>query len=181
MPLPLVGYPIALTSACASCVSQGRSHINMCFLCRIDRVGSRIKMCFLCPTGPFSHQHVLPVSHRAVLTSTCASCVTQGRISHQYVLPMSHRARSHINMCFLCHIGPVLPPPVSYRVSPMSHIGSFLFLCSRSQFCSFYLLLSIYFFSDFTPPEEVVRSSPHSLLFFLLLLFFFLLLLLFFL
>jgi hypothetical protein len=83
------------------------------------------------------------VSHRAVLTSTCASCVTQGRISHQYVLPMSHRARSH---------------------------RSFLFLCSRSQFCSFYLLLSIYFFSDFTPPEEVVRSSPHSL-FFLLLLF----------
>ena len=60
-------------------------------------------------------------------------------------------------------------------------VSTFLLLCSRSQFCSFYLLLSIYFFSDFTPPEEVVRSSPHSLLFFLLLLFFFLLLLLFFL
>jgi hypothetical protein len=58
------------------------------------RVVSHIRMCFLCYTGSFSHQHVLPMSHiGSYLTSTCASCVTQGR-SHinMYVLPMSHRA-----------------------------------------------------------------------------------------
>jgi hypothetical protein len=119
--LPLVGYSIALTSTCAFCVTQGHSHINMCFLCHTGpfshqhvlpvshRVGSHIDMCFLCHIGPFSHQHqhVLPVSHRAGShidmcflchigsfshQHACASCVTQGRISHRHVLPMSHRA-----------------------------------------------------------------------------------------
>ena len=68
------------TPACASCVTQGRPHINMCFLCHI---GSDLTS--TCASRV--------TQGRAYLTSTCASCVTQGR-SHinMYVLPMSHRA-----------------------------------------------------------------------------------------
>jgi hypothetical protein len=119
--LPLVGYSIVLTSTCASCVSQGRSHINMCFLCPIGSdLTSTCASCVI--QGRISHQHVLPVSYRVGShINMCFSCVIQGRISHQHVLPVSYRAGSHINMCFLYHTGSVSPSPISYRDSPMSH------------------------------------------------------------